>query len=95
MKNFKFKSYDSGDSRAYFTNNRRLYCLQPGVFGVDLLTCSKDGEPDYQVKTQDDFSFEGFDAVRWMFSDVREYFEDAKDLAEQCNRMDLIFRNNP
>ena len=93
MKTFKFKNYEPGLVTAYFKNDKNLYCLMPGLFGIELLRCTKDGEPDYQIKTQDDFSFEGFDAVRWMFSDVRAYFEGVTDLKQQSNQMDIMFRS--
>ena len=44
LKLFKFKYMDTGYCRAYFTFERKLYCLQ-GIGKLEFLSCSRDGEP--------------------------------------------------
>jgi len=63
----KFDSFDSGNCRAYYRKERKLYCIQDetswGKPNFQFYACSRDGEPAWEVK-HDFPSLEGEYAAR-------------------------------
>lgn len=89
--NFKFKNYDHDNARAYFKHDGLIYCVMPGVFGVVLYTCSKDGEPSCPLSNRDEHYLEGFDSARWLWEDLRIYFEGLTRCGDIMRRMNELF----
>jgi len=90
MIDLKFKEYDRGNVRAYFKHGRELYCLQPN-YTIELLVCSRDGEPSHQVDDGINYMFTGFDGARWSMIDMLEYFSDCQGGGDLMRRMNELF----
>lgn len=96
MKRLKFREWDSGYIRAYFTHDRKLYCIQPGHSLLpELLVCSRDGEPSHAVK--DLFSHEFCnmppDGDTWSWGEILDFFERAeiRGNGDLMRRMSQLF----
>lgn len=51
----KFKKVDRGFARVYFTNDRKLYCIQEDFKGLyNFYSCTRDGEPEYTTEIEDE-----------------------------------------
>ena len=90
MTHLKFKDYDRGNVRAYFKSAHVWYCFQPN-FGLQLLVCSRDGEPSHPVTKLDNLTFSGFDMAEWKFNDIHEYFRDCLSDGDICRKMNTLW----
>jgi hypothetical protein len=90
MTDLKFKEYDRGNVRAYFKRDRKLYCIQPNQT-IELLICSRNGEPSHPVDNPDQFIFFGFDGARWTWNDLLTCFSDCLYSNMTIRRMNTVF----
>ncbi len=90
MKTLKFKNYNNGFVQAYFTHDKILYCIQPHL-GIELLFCSRDGEPSHPVKDPNDYNFTGLDNKTWSWTEILEQFSNCKSGRDFCCRMTEFF----
>lgn len=78
MINLKFKSYDSGFVRCYFTHEKTLYCVQAGYnYLPELLICSRDGEPSHPIEDCSQFTFTNLppDGDSWSWAEIIAFFK--------------------
>jgi len=92
MKEFKFKRYDSGFVRAYFTSDKKLYCIQPN-YTIELLVCSSDGEPSHPVDASVNDTFINMppDGDTWSWIELLEYFSQCESGGDYIRRMNKLF----
>jgi len=92
MKELKFKEYDRGNVRAYFTHDKQLFCIQPN-YTVELLVCSRDGEPSHQVENCVGYSFVNMppDGDSWSWIEILQYFSRYESGGDLMRRMNELF----
>jgi uncharacterized OB-fold protein len=108
MINLKFKRYDSGFVRCYFTHNTTLYCVQAGYnYLPELLICSRDGEPSHPVENPIEYTDDGVishysltnmppDGDTWSWNDILAYFNSTEITSngQLIKRMNDLFEVN-
>jgi hypothetical protein len=97
MKNLVFKSYNNGFVRAYFKNEKTLYCIQPGHHYLpELLVCSRDGEPSHPNEDRINYTFTNMppDGDSWTWVDILAYFQstDITSNGKLIRRMNELFK---
>ncbi len=87
MKVYKFAHYDSGNCRAYFKENRKLFCFTPN-FGLEFLACTKDGEPSHLERISYTDVFHGIGKRKKMYApDIFDYFDECNGDREVIEKM--------
>lgn len=77
MLKLKYKSYDRGNVRCYFTNSKMVYCVQPGHnYLPELIVCTQDGEPIHQMEDGIKYTLINMpaDGDDWRWCEVLDYF---------------------
>ncbi len=92
MIELKFKRYDRGFVRAYFTHGKQLYCIQPN-WTVELLICSRDGEPSHEAENHMEFKFTNMppDGDDWNWIEILRYFSNCESGGDLMRRMNELF----
>lgn len=90
MTDLKFKEYDRHNFRAYFTQDRKLLCVQQAI-PIELVNCYRNGNPAHQVENPDEYILFGFDSARWSWSDLLTCFSDCKTADDIARRMISVF----
>lgn len=84
MRKFKFKSYDRGNVRCYFKQDKTLYCIQPDYRNLpELLICSRDGEPSHPVYNTSECEFTSmpYDGNTWQWDDIFKFIESQPEIS--------------